>query len=72
MARRLAMFMRQARNADSAAASDQEGVDIARLSEATRLVDGGAECQRGQRADTGHVRRPLLSRRKFSRCRLGR
>jgi hypothetical protein len=25
-----------------------------------RLFDGSAGCQRGQRADTGHVRRPLL------------
>ena len=48
------------------------GVDIARLSEATRLVDASAECQRGQRADTGYVRTPLLSHRKFSRCRLRR
>jgi hypothetical protein len=34
------------------------GAHIARLPEAVRLVNGGAECQRGQWADAGHCHKP--------------
>ena len=47
---------------DSAAASGRDARQHPAISEAVRLVDGGAERQRSQRADTRHRHQPAARR----------